>query len=557
MHRFLATRPQLEHARVPSVAALRLEFVSALKVGNWARAEACVNEIDHWTLDHASATLQMRIRLLDARGETTELFGFIRQHEAWNFTSPQRIAAAIVSAVDACAIQPVEERDGLQAAYDLFRRTWYPRLVHLIAEAKGDRRASRLAAFASAVDGDAHSLVALLPDLPQALESFLRTQVPTVALPTGPDTALASGPVASADDPAVATPAPSDEVAALVVGDGRTYWGQLHRAIKDGNVAHTRRLLTALESDMLASQQFIAGASDGLLELLTDPVIDLQYEAKTLRYEALAALVDCFVGAPDFPDLKHLEIYLSLLSGLVEVRGGAVSEADSQLVLGLGAAVATLSADACPKCEEAFRGLWRRRPIVPRLEWLAAALDTLVELHPAPQNLVDLFTDGLLLAERKAVHMSDTKVAMWRRIGAALELPSEDVEALLGPLVEPESAERTDALAGVGLETIAIVSLREASANSAAKQLEDRTGATVFVVTSLVADDDTRRAANADLVLYVWAASTHAAYRAFDRWRDKLEYVQGTGASSIVMAAERWAMRRAQERDDDDNVGPM
>ena len=70
MHRFLATRPQLEHARVPSVAALRLEFVSALKVGNWSRAEACVNEIDHWTLDHASATLQMRIRLLDARGET-------------------------------------------------------------------------------------------------------------------------------------------------------------------------------------------------------------------------------------------------------------------------------------------------------------------------------------------------------------------------------------------------------------------------------------------------------------------------------------------------------
>ena len=68
--------------------------------------------------------------------------------------------------------------------------------------------------------------------------------------------------------------------------------------------------------------------------------------------------------------------------------------------------------------------------------------------------------------------MSDTKIAMWRRIGAALELPNEDVEALLGPLVEPESAERTDVLAGVGLETIAIVSLREASANSAAKQLK-------------------------------------------------------------------------------------
>ena len=37
----------------------------------------------------------------------------------------------------------------------------------------------------------------------------------------------------------------------------------------------------------------------------------------------------------------------------------------------------------------------------------------------------------------------------------------------------------------------------------------------------------------------------------------KVKYVQGTGASSIVMAAERWAMRRAQERDYDDNVGPI
>ena len=141
MHLFLATRPQLEQAQVPSVAVLRLEFVSSLKVGNWSRAEACVNEIDHWNLDHASATLQMRIRLLDARGELEELFGFIRLHQAWNFASPRRIAAAIVGAVDVCAIQPVERRDGVQAAYDLFRRTWYQRLVHVIAAARGEPRA--------------------------------------------------------------------------------------------------------------------------------------------------------------------------------------------------------------------------------------------------------------------------------------------------------------------------------------------------------------------------------------------------------------------------------
>ena len=210
MHRFLATRPQLEHARIPSVAALRLEFVSALKVGNWDRAEACVNEIDHWALDHAFATLQMRIRLLDARGDIEELFGFIRQHEAWHFTSPRRIAAAIINAVDVCAIQPVEESEGLQAAYDLFRRVWYPRVVHAIADAKGDRRVSRLAAFASAIDDDANALVPLLPDLPHTLESFLRAQVPAAAIRAGLGTAESMAPGSAALVGYKVTPAPTD-----------------------------------------------------------------------------------------------------------------------------------------------------------------------------------------------------------------------------------------------------------------------------------------------------------------------------------------------------------
>jgi hypothetical protein len=194
-----------------------------------------------------------------------------------------------------------------------------------------------------------------------------------------------------------------------------------------------------------------------------------------------------------------------------------------------------------------FRALWRRRPIVPRLDWLTAALDALADVHPHPNRLIDLFADGLALAERKSLRMSRTKLSMWRRIGAALELPSADVERLLSPLVEDRASEAPDPLASAGLRRIAIVSLREASATSAAEELEARTGATVSVVTSLVADDQTRQATGADLILYVWAASTHAAYRAFDRWRSKLEYVQGTGASSIVLAAERWAARHANE----------
>lgn len=558
MHVFLSTRPRLAEARVPSGAALRLEFITSLKVGDWFRARQCIDEIDQWSLEPASATLQMRIRLLEARGDRDELFAFVNRHEAWNFANPRKIAAAIVSAIDAGAIQPVERSDGLQRAYEVFRQTWHQRLVHLISDARVESQAVRLAAFAATADADRHSLGQLLPLLPEAVSAFLSSQLP-VETPSAPghhsslvDTPSSSTVVTDVDPDQPPTVAPTPSCA--LPSDVGSYWRELHRAIGGANVARTRALIDALESDLVGSAEFIASAPDEVLELLTDPAIDLRHEAKTLRYEALAALVDCFIGAPRFPDLTCLEIYLSLLNGIVELRGGAANDADSQLVLGLGGAVANLSPPACVRCEEAFRALWHRRPIVHRLDWLTAALDTLAELHPSPHNLIDLFTDGLALAARKGVVMSPTRVAVWRQIGAMLELPGEDVDELLKPVEGDESGDRVDVLASTGVRTIAIVSLREASAKSAARELEARTGANVLVTSSLVADDDTRHAATADLILYVWAASTHATYRAFDRWRDKVEYVQGTGAASIMMAAERWAARRRSQTTGGDNI---
>jgi hypothetical protein len=47
-------------------------------------------------------------------------------------------------------------------------------------------------------------------------------------------------------------------------------------------------------------------------------------------------------------------------------------------------------------------------------------------------------------------------------------------------------------------------------------------------------------------VLIVWSAITHAVFRAFDGVdRERIEYVQGTGAASIVLALERWAIRQS------------
>jgi hypothetical protein len=160
--------------------------------------------------------------------------------------------------------------------------------------------------------------------------------------------------------------------------------------------------------------------------------------------------------------------------------------------------------------------------------------------------MVDLYIEALELAGRKHHAFTSMESRTWRRIGRALEMDGAFIQELVEPLEPPQVDGSTDELAEAGLSQIAIVSLQESSAREAAKEIVERTGAKVSVVTSLVSDGDTRQASGADLILYVWAASTHATYRAFDLDRDRLEYVQGTGSSSIVAAAERWAQRHRQ-----------
>lgn len=532
MHGFLATKPKVAHNRVPSLPALRLEFITALRVGDWARADGCIDEIDHWNLDHASGTIQMRIRLLDARGDTAELFEFVSRTRAWNFASPRRIAGAIARAIDAQVIEPAELRDGPQAALDLFRSIWYPKLLQTIANARGDTTAARLLAYAACVDCDHRVLRNLLPALPPTLASFLQAQLPSTDTPAQP---VPSSPV----------PVPAQPKSTPTEDSSASYWSELHASVRDGRTTRARDLIASIDTELLDDPAFLAAAPDALLELLSDPAIEATPGPRLLQQEAIAALIDAFVVAPGFPRTAHLEIYLSLLDGLVAINGVAASEADSQLVLGLTGAVANLSGDACPRCEQVVRGWWERRPVLQRLGWLLAALDSLASLHPDPHGLAGLFIEALSLAARKGRMLTPGEAGAWRTVGRRLELSESEVEQYVRPLCTLPDRDAPDVLVTAGFRHIAIVSLRKPSAQEAAEELKVRTGASVSVVSSLVAGPETRHAATADLILYVWAAASHATYRAFDSLRDRLEYVQGTGASSIVLAAERWASRRA------------
>jgi hypothetical protein len=128
---------------------------------------------------------------------------------------------------------------------------------------------------------------------------------------------------------------------------------------------------------------------------------------------------------------------------------------------------------------------------------------------------------------------------LWRRVGVRLGFDEATISQYLPP--EPPEDEGIDPLAAAGLMHVAIVCLREQQARQAAEEIKTRTGAKVTMVTATSAGAQTTQACAADVVLFVWLASTHAVFRAFDGFdRERFCYVQGTGSSSIVRSLERW-----------------
>ncbi|MDH4459454.1 MAG: hypothetical protein QE272_12205 [Nevskia sp.] len=530
MHEYVASAPPLQQGSAPSLSSLQLHFAMALRIGDWAGAAAAVDEVDRRQLDQAHRTMQMRIRLLDARGATADLVAYIVKQEAWIFSNPRRIVSAILRAVFDVELAPLESAGQFQDALARFETEWYRRLAPLLEQAE---EAPQLQAYAAIIDQDYAKAALLVPQLSPAAAAYIQALLPAAPATIPPATPIKdSAPEINA--------APTAEVR-----NGASFWTSLHVAVREGRQARARTLIEEIDSALLSDIEFVSAAPDALLELLSDGEIESRNAPRILRQEVMSSIIDVIVGSAGFPLLQHVEIYIGLADGLTYLRGTSANEADAQLILGLISGVVYLDPAHADRCAAIIRGWWTQRAIVARLPWLIAALDAVALLHPDPTSLQALWGDGLTLAERKGCRLTPSEMKTWRRVGAAIEYSATDVATLLDRVAAVESDETIDPLAQAGLERIAIVSLQETGAREAAAELMTRTGAEVVLVNGMVQGGQTRRAAEADLILFVWAASSHAVYRAFDDCRDRLVYVQGTGVVSIISAAEKWASLRA------------
>lgn len=534
LHTLLASMPAQESTAPHSLHVLRFRFVSALRCGEWEDAEQVINEIDRWNLEQAHKTMQMRLRVLGESRNHAALLAMVEKQHLWSLTHPTRVAEAIVEAVLKEVVRPLEFSLPHETVCEHLR-PWQQKLAAVLPMVKPEGPCATVFAYRACLDQDAAGAYALLPYLSESLAAWVCERFPAVP------------------DPSEVLVPPVEDRGIQVVGavtgiaaeDKPGYWNTLLALVRQGSSTALDRHLSELDARVGSDPALLDAVPDLLLELISDPAVESSTVCRNALQELLTVLVDVVFSGSGFPNPRHCDLYLSVTEALVYMRGASASEEDAHLLHGLLAAIANLSTATLPRCTALLKTWWDLRPIVPRLEWLLAVLDSLAPLHPNPSSLVDLWAKAVDLVTRRQVVLSPSQFRLWQRVAGMLELDAQAVGQDLAKLCPPpQTAPREtpgDILSTVPWKKIAIISLQENAAREAARELESRTHAEVTVVTSKVQDGIAKAAKTADVILMVWAASSHAVYRAFDECRSRVAYVQGTGSSSIVATAERWA----------------
>lgn len=588
MRALAAKRPEHLYERAPSLLELRQQFRTALLTGARDAAAAAMRAIDHYQLDSAVNTHLMRVRMLDQFGEYAAIVGDPTVEQLLGLRLPRAVRSALVRAYHATLVAP-SEGEGAEAAALAYRDRMHAAVGGLLAIARPEDgpEIARSLAYRAWVTGDLDQAAALLPTADTTVASLLqsvvdsRTVSPSAAASVSEvfENALRRGDLRALQDiaPSLLTELgasggrevqgnpmgairqslqvlPNATLAAELAQAGDApaaspampqSWSELLVRLRAGDIAAAERFLSLDSVDRPSPERLPSGERDAALstleELLTAPTYTVEAYSGWVANVALPAFVEDFVSDPQFPRSELSSLYLQLLRLWAEHKHGSAYAPDGQLLLVLATAVLQHLVGSEGEVAAFLVGWWRARPIRAALPFLLDAIDVILDFTASDGPAQQLWLDGASLAARDSANLSVTERTLWRRLGLRAGFDGPAVEEVLPAApATPAGQSAVDVLRTVGLTKIAIVSLHRRPAEEARDILADRTGASVFVVDETVAGPGTRAAQSADAVLFVWAATKHAVFRAFDTVRDRLIYVQGTGAGSIVLALERW-----------------
>lgn len=525
----------------PTLEILRRQFTVGLATGDRALATEALDEIDRRQLDTAVNTLSMRIRRDEAFADNQAIVENSQLEHLLTFTLPRRVSAAIIRAHHAVFLADLEAVSDFERAAQIYRGTLYDRLAGLlnINDAGVDATLIRMVAYNAWCDGDMATLRHIARD--DLVAAYLLASAATESA-----VAVAEGPEGPPVEPNITTgvaPQIAPETDATRSEQQELSWSGLVEAVLAKETSSLDAFLRKLSS---APDEMGRGLGDGasLLELFTDSRVSSEPEAAERAETVLTTVIDAYVCEPSFPQKSRLPLYDTILEIWLDCRAGSNDLADGQLMLMMSDAILRLDGTREMVIAERIRRWWKSRPVRARLTWLGEALELLTE-HSVSKEYLALWYDAATMIKADANALGPNGCHLWVRLGSRLGLETAISRDALGIDAGVPTDEAVDPLEDAGFRKIAIVSLHEKAAREAANEIEERTGASVLVVTDYAAGDATQSAANADVILFVWGAAKHAVYRAFDKVRDRLEYVQGTGSGSIVRALERRVARSA------------
>lgn len=561
---------------VPALIELRQHLAAALAAGDRIAAEEVLATLNRLRLDTAQNALLTQIRVLDHFGDARQLVEMPELDQLLRVRLPQNARAAIARAFHRHYLAPHESSADLDDAKAAYAAEVVPRIGPLLDGLRPEIcvEVLRLLAYRAADAGSggreriggatADPIVAILlppvsdtpPPVPPSYEEQFfaawQTQdwaeVQRLGLALLPDR-LDIVPVLRRSLERLPNPELRDSLAAAPPAIGTPpsprvpqSWGEWLAAIATADVAELERFLDA----RLTAERLPLSLTEGreITEQLTDqvtaPTGHLGHARQNVLLTGVAELAGDSLRAPDFPSPGFLELYRSIARCWGEWKRGSAYPPDGQLLLEIADGILQHAPADEGWLAEQVMLWWDDRPSRALLPFMLGAVELfhrLVGATPAERfwigvgNFVRFQGVPLALGER----------ILWRQVGADIGYDGPILDEYV-PMPTALGAEQ-DPLATAGLKKIAVVSTREEQANRAADQLRKRTGAEVLVVSGTVGSHETDSAASADVVAFVWSATTHAVFRAFDKVdRKKFAYVRGTGTASIVLAVERWVM---------------
>ncbi len=551
MRSVIKSAPVRETQLRQTLESLRRQFALGLATGDRDLALQAIDEIDQRQLDTAPNALGMRIRLAAAFGDDEAIVTEPMLDTLLSMQVPRRVVESVLHAHHAVYLEASETVGDFASARDAYRGI-SDRLAGLAnPPALGaDPVLVSMAAYQAGVDEDLHQLERIAAQFPantvapKLAEMFAAMPKGTEANQTvdsaeSGDQSGCQGTLESVEPDAdtsddVEPQAGEGPIEVAIISPTIADWSEVPAALIAGE---GERLNAFLSRATLDPDSCDPEAGNFLFEIFTDEAI-LNDAAKSLQVDQiLTVVIDGYVCETLFPRRDRLELYQSVLEVWSSNRSQSTDPVDGQLLLTISDALLRLDGTLEAAVGIAIARWWEARPVRSRLAWLGEALELLTDQSISREYLT-LWYGGTSLIRLDRVSMSHSDLYNWLRLGRRLGLDEGTITEALGGLPTVQTAE-SDPLSRSDLKKIAIVSLHERAAREAATQIEARSGAHVIVVTDHAAGDGTASAATADVILFVWGATKHAVYRAFDKVRDRLEYVQGTGSSSIVRALER------------------